>query len=111
MTIPELREVLGQASPELQKPPITTMDQIVGDLYDGERLATHLLEIFGGLTLLLFLTGLYGLRDYAVTQRTHDLGVRVALVQGDGILFGLCCVKRGRCCCLVRWPAFLAWGL
>jgi hypothetical protein len=46
--IPELRDVLRQASPELQNATITTMDQIVEDSYGSQRLAAHLLEIFGG---------------------------------------------------------------
>jgi predicted permease len=59
--ISELRTILRQASPELQNATITTMDQIVEDSYGSQRLATHLLEIFGGSALLLCVAGLYGL--------------------------------------------------
>jgi hypothetical protein len=51
--IPELREILRQASPELQNAAITTMDQIVEDSYGSQRLAAHLLEIFGGSALFV----------------------------------------------------------
>ena len=51
--IPELRDTLRQTSPELQNATITTMDQIVEDSYGSQRLAAHLLEIFGGSALLL----------------------------------------------------------
>jgi len=77
--IPELRDIFGQASAEMRDASITTMGQIVEDSYGSQRLAAHLLEIFGGAALLLCVAGLYGLLGYVVAERTHEVGVRIAL--------------------------------
>lgn len=77
--VPELREVLRSSSPELAGSTFTTMDQVVDDSYGDQRMAARLLQIFGGAALLLCVAGLYGLLAYLVTQRTQELGVRLAL--------------------------------
>jgi predicted permease len=87
--MPELRDILRHASPEFQNATITTMDQIVEDSYGSQRLAAHVLEIFGGSALLLCVAGLYGLLAYVVTQRTRELGVRIALGARRGHLLWL----------------------
>jgi hypothetical protein len=79
IVIPELRSILKQASPALANSTITTMDEIVEDSLGSQRLAAHLIEIFGGAALLLCVAGLYGLLAYVVTQRKRELGVRIAL--------------------------------
>jgi putative ABC transport system permease protein len=87
--VPELRDTLRHASPEFQNATITTMDQIVEDSYGSQRLAAHVLEIFAGSALLLCVAGLYGLLAYVVTQRTRELGVRIALGARRGNLLWL----------------------
>jgi predicted permease len=76
---PELRSVLRQASPEFANVTFTNMDQIVTDSYGSQRLAAHLLELFGGTALLLCVSGLYGLLAYVVAHRTREIGLRIAL--------------------------------
>jgi predicted permease len=77
--IPELRNLMPQASPELSDSTFTTMDQIVEDSYGSQQLAARLLIVFGGSALLVCITGIYGLLAYLVAHRTKELGLRIAL--------------------------------
>jgi hypothetical protein len=86
---PELRRLMREASPELANSTFTTMTQVVEDSYGSQRLAARLLEIFGGTALVLCIAGIYGLLAYLVTQRTRELGIRIALGAQRGHVMGM----------------------
>ena len=77
--IPELRQLMRSASPELADSNFTTMDQVVEDSYGSQQLAARLLMVFGGSALLVCITGIYGVLAYLVAHRTKELGLRIAL--------------------------------
>jgi putative ABC transport system permease protein len=77
--IPALRASIWKSSPDQPFYSVTTMDQLVSDSLKARRFNLALLGAFAGLALMLALTGVYSVMSFVTRQRTHEIGVRVAL--------------------------------
>jgi predicted permease len=79
LAMAEIRRAVADIDPNLPVGEVTTLTQVVDDSVVNHRLVAQLSTFFGVLAVFLACIGIYGLMSYAVTRRTNEFGIRMAL--------------------------------
>ena len=84
-----VQSAVSEADPEIPVAKLTTMQEIVDNTVAAPKFLSWMAAGFAGFALLLTVIGLFGLLSYQVTQRTREIGVRMAVGARRGEILGL----------------------
>ena len=102
-----VKEQVWRVDSQLPLTKVQTMHEVAAASFAARRFNMLLLAIFAGLALVLAAVGIYGVMSYAVTQRTQEIGIRMALGAQAGDVLKLI-VRNGMILTLIGTVAGLA---
>ena len=88
-----IRDAVREIDPSVPTAAPMTMGRVLKDATARRRLSMLLVSMFAGTALLLVVAGTYGVMSYGVSQRTHEIGVRMTLGAQKGRVMGLFLVR------------------
>jgi putative ABC transport system permease protein len=84
-----IRHVIRNIDPAQPIADVRTMEELISDTFSRQHFSTLLLAGFSGASLLLAAIGIYGILAYSVSERTREIGVRVAIGATPGRVMAL----------------------
>jgi putative ABC transport system permease protein len=87
--VPLVRSAIARVDSDRPITELLTIDQYLAQQMQGDVLWVGLLVTFGAIAGVLAVTGIYGVISYAVAQRTHEIGIRMALGAGARTIIAL----------------------
>ncbi|HYP26940.1 MAG TPA: ABC transporter permease [Blastocatellia bacterium] len=90
---PYLRDAVGSVDKDVPLSNVTTMEEVLTNSISRERFNTLLMTMLAISALVLASVGIYGVMAFLVTQRTHEIGVRMALGANPRDIFKLVVVR------------------
>ncbi len=110
--VPSLQRAVASVDKEQPLVSISSMEQNLAEFIAPQRFDTTLMAIFAAAGLALAAVGIFGVMSYRVTQRTHEIGVRMALGAEDGDMLRMVLadgLRAAACGLALGWAG--AWAL